>query len=156
MYGLLGIAQPDLYTTAGAFRMQNSERDIPRGSQYHNGRLIADPRNDEHKIVVQIHLLFERLHNRMHATKLGPTSEETSGGNLFAETKAQVQQIYRSLIIHDYLPRIVRTEQLQRVAQALKQGHTCYQRMTARCRAALAARHVPTAEVAAVAYLQAL
>jgi hypothetical protein len=61
VYGLLGVAQPDLYDDDGQFLYRTNEHgigiDIHRGDAYRERRLIADPRNDENKIIVQLHMV---------------------------------------------------------------------------------------------------
>ena len=133
VYGLLGTPQLSLFSDEGLFLLNMIDDDahnplppdIMRGAEHRNGRLIADPRNDENKLVVQVHMLFERLHNKIHGEavadfratqdpqapqamrdrevweKFGPTSSR------FADTKARIQRIYRRIVAFDYLPRIV-------------------------------------------------
>lgn len=146
VYGLLGVTQLDLFDEEGMFRLR-SNIDIIRNENVPDGRLIADFRNDENKIIVQLHILFERLHNKIHQNKPGTTREKGPGGIRFNETKAQVQRIYRNIIVNDYLPRIVRTEQLEDVANALKEGKTFYQKMTQRNRNALKKLGIPEDEI---------
>lgn len=38
---------------------------------------------------------------------------------MFEATKKAVVQAYRNIVVHDYLPRIVRTEQIKQVVQML-------------------------------------
>lgn len=143
VYGLLGAAQPNLYTDDGLFRLAEMSADvvagtdIVRGDQFREGRLIADPRNDENKIIVQIHVLFERLHNKIHAAAGGAAAERRPAGAVFAQTKNLVLRIYRQIVMHDYLPRIVQHQHLGRVVDALAAGTTLYQKMTKRNRQAL-------------------
>src|SRR5215203_3170460 len=70
VYGLGPTVQPYLYdwtdTAPGGTRLlvernRHGVDDLPRNAQ---GRaLIGDPRNDEHAIIAQLHLLFIRFHN---------------------------------------------------------------------------------------------
>jgi hypothetical protein len=136
VYGLLGTAQPDLFDAGGNFRLHNDE-DIMRGGAFKNSRLIADPRNDENKLITQIHILFEKLHNTIHATKSGAPSEIGPSGPIFLETKAEVVATYQRIILHDYIPRIVRAEQIDAVLEKLEHSETRYQAMNARNRALL-------------------
>lgn len=133
VYGVLGVTQPNLFDGRGLFRLKG--RDIERSRLFQNDRLIADPRNDENKLITQIHVLFERLHNKIHKPKIGrqPTGV---GSTAFDETRAQVVEIYRRIVLCDYLPRIVQKSHIALVIDALQGGKTFYQAMTARAAAA--------------------
>jgi hypothetical protein len=131
VYGLLGPAQPDLFTADGQFRI-DADGDILRGDAFRNRRLIADPRNDENKLIVQIHLLFEKLHNTIHGPKDGSADEKGPAGTVFLETKLAVQAAYRRIVLHDYLPRIVAPKQIDHVLRKLGRGKTAYQQMNRR------------------------
>jgi Animal haem peroxidase len=148
VYGLLGVAQPDLYTDDGLFRLEKDSkgvafdilRDEPgKVAKFRDGRLIADPRNDENKIVVQLQVLFERLHNKIHEGAGGTTEDRRPAGSVFLATKETVLQVYHNIVLHDYLPRIVRLDQMKQVVKALDEEKTFYQRMNKRNRQALVA-----------------
>ncbi|BDZ42279.1 hypothetical protein GCM10025865_15780 [Paraoerskovia sediminicola] len=146
VYGLLGTPQADLFDEHGMFRLVDTPDgpDLERGKQHANGRLIADPRNDENKLVVQVHMLFERLHNLLHQAHASEPPEQAGPtGPLFRQTKDAVVAAYQRIVIHDYLPRIVQAEHIDAVLAALADRTTCYQRMNARCRAALTGLGMP-------------
>lgn len=137
VYGLLGATQPDLFSPDGLFlwTVGGGQPDLRRGPQYRNGRLIADPRNDENKLVVQIHLLFERLHNKLHQAKVGGGADpEVSGpySPAFKATKKTVQQIYRQIVLFDYLPRIVSSDQIAQVLGKSATGQALFQKCNER------------------------
>lgn len=138
VYGLLGVAQPDLYSDDGLFLLGAGDKDILRGPAYRNGRLIADPRNDENKLIAQIHLLFQRLHNKVHQAKPVALGDKGPGGNVFADTKLQIQNAFRRIVLHDYLPRIVQKVHLDAVLAKLAAKETFYQAMNKRARKAFA------------------
>ena len=76
--------------------------DLPRNQQ---GRaLIGDPRNDEHVIISQLHLLFIRFHNAVvdHLGQGKRTEEE-----LFEQTRRIVRWHYQWIVVHEFLPKIV-------------------------------------------------
>lgn len=131
VYGLLGTGQPDLFTPDGQFRIDD-DGDIHRGDAFRHRRLIADPRNDENKLVVQVHLLFEKLHNKIHAGKSGANDTKGPTGRKFLATKRAVQAVYRRIVLHDYLPRIVAPGQIDEVLVHLAEGTTAYQKMNRR------------------------
>lgn len=79
------------------------DSDLPRNGE---GRaLIADPRNDEHLIISQLHAAFLRFHNimveRLHRER------HLEGMPLFEEAQRLVRWHYQWAVLHDYLPRIL-------------------------------------------------
>ena len=133
VYGLLGDDEPRLFDGQGFFLLgseprsnQQGSRDIQRNVDYADGRLIGDPRNDENKIIVQLHTLFMRLHNDIHQRKGG---NHPFGSDCFKETKQLVQKIYRQIVLCDYLPRIVQQDIINRVKASLEKGTSFYQKM---------------------------
>jgi heme peroxidase len=107
LYGRGPADQPYLYDADG-IRMLLGEpmtgnpfdpraRQIPRGP---NGRaLIGDPRNDENRIVAQLHAVFLRFHNKV-ADHLGKTAS-------FDEVRQQVRWHYQWMLVTDFLPAVV-------------------------------------------------
>jgi hypothetical protein len=76
--------------------------DLPRNQQ---GRaLIGDPRNDEHVIIAQLHLLFIRFHNAVvdHLRERGEPEE-----TLFDKAQRIVRWHYQWIVVHEYLPKVV-------------------------------------------------
>src|SRR5215469_10396096 len=110
LYGRGPDDQPYLYDT-DRIHMQLGERmsgnpfdpnacDLPRGP---NGRaLIGDPRNDENRIVAQLHAIFLRFHNQV-AGHLGKNVT-------FDAVRQQVRWHYQWMLVTDYLPTIVNNE----------------------------------------------
>ena len=75
---------------------------LPRGP---NGRaLIGDPRNDENRIVAQLHAVFLRFHNRV-VDHLGGKKQVS-----FPEAREQVRWHYQWMLVHDFLPAILDEE----------------------------------------------
>ena len=73
---------------------------LPRGP---NGRaLIGDPRNDENRIVAQLHAIFLRFHNRVVDT-LRDTNKHVS----FQHARDQVRWHYQWVLVKDFLPTIL-------------------------------------------------
>lgn len=145
VYGLLGAPQPELYdkdglfllyqpgagTTASSYVHDSSVvPDIWRGNGFRNKRLIADPRNDENKLIAQVHMLFQRLHNKIHAARADVPRAPTSAA--FKDTRRQVEQAYRRIVLFDYLPRIVQTEHIRAVLAKFQRQETLFQAMNAR------------------------
>ena len=72
---------------------------LPRGP---NGRaLIGDPRNDENRIVAQLHAIFLRFHNRVVDQLGGPQHVS------FSQARRQVQWHYQWIVVRDFLPTIL-------------------------------------------------
>jgi hypothetical protein len=79
--------------------------DLPR--QLDGTAVIADPRNDENKIVAQIHAAFIRAYNRLHAEK----------GN-YPEARIELYHTYQYIVLNDYLKRFVDPALVEQVRQA--------------------------------------
>ncbi len=78
---------------------------VPRGP---NGRaLIGDPRDDENRIVSQLHAIFLRFHNQV-ADHLGREAG-------FQQVREQVRWHYQWVLVTDFLPAIIEDETLRRV-----------------------------------------
>jgi hypothetical protein len=107
LYGRGPDDQPYLYADDGIHMLLGKPlsgnpfdpyaRDLPRGP---NGRaLIGDPRNDENRIVAQVHALFLRFHNQV-ADHLGKEAG-------FEVVRNQVRWHYQWMLVTDFLPKIV-------------------------------------------------
>src|SRR5215831_9008364 len=84
--------------------------DLPRGPN--NRALIGDPRNDENRIVAQLHAIFLRFHNKV-ADYL---AEHNPGGTVsFEEVRDQVRWHYQWMLVTDFLPKIINDDTYQRV-----------------------------------------
>ena len=80
---------------------------LPRGP---NGRaLIGDPRDDENRIVAQLHALFLRFHNKV-VDQLGGKKHVS-----FQEARQQVRWHYQWVLVNDFLPRILEEQTYQSV-----------------------------------------
>jgi hypothetical protein len=78
--------------------------DLPRNRR---GRaLIGDPRNDENRILSQLHLLFIRVHNRVVEHILGE-EPDIATDELFQRAQRLVRWHYQWIVAHDFLERIV-------------------------------------------------
>ena len=121
LYGRGPDDQPYLYDPDG-IRMLLGEpmsgnpfdpdaRQIPRGP---SGRaLIGDPRNDENRIVAQLHAIFLRFHNRVADYLARP---EQLGQNVsFEAVRQQVRWHYQWMLVKDFLPTVVNDETLRSI-----------------------------------------
>lgn len=82
--------------------------DLPRNTQ--NTAIIPDPRNDENLAVAQLHLAFLRFHNAV-VDRL--VAQGMPAEILFSEAERLVRWHYQWIVLHDFLPRIVRTDAIQ-------------------------------------------
>jgi hypothetical protein len=117
LYGRGPDDQPYMYKKDG-IRMLLGERmmgdpfdpgavQLPRGP---SGRaLIGDPRNDENRIVAQLHAIFLRFHNRV-VHKMGGRKHVS-----FREAREQVRWHYQWILVNDFLPRILEEQTYQSV-----------------------------------------
>jgi Animal haem peroxidase len=110
---------PDYLKTAGKKRfdvqrapldqsgeVEKKDQDCPRA-------MIGDKRNDENNIVVQIHALWQRFHNKIMVELAKPVEE---GGNkrpgitglgAFNSAQRKVRWHYQWVVLHDFVCRIV-------------------------------------------------
>ncbi|HEX8355489.1 MAG TPA: heme peroxidase family protein [Pyrinomonadaceae bacterium] len=83
--------------------------DLPRnpddGSENAKRAIIGDPRNDENLIVAQLHLAFLKFHNKV-VERLEATTK-LKKAKLFEEARKTVVQHYQSVVLHDFVPRLV-------------------------------------------------
>src|SRR5205823_955173 len=88
--------------------------DLQRGP---SGRaLIGDPRNDENRIVAQLHATIIRFHNQM-AALLGAHAT-------FEEIRNHVRWHYQWVVINDFLPTIINHATVQKVFPHLASGRS--------------------------------
>jgi Animal haem peroxidase len=76
--------------------------DLPRGPR--DRALIGDPRNDENRIVAQLHAIFLRFHNEVVRTLGG------KGHVSFKEVRDQVRWHYQWVLVDDFLRTILNEE----------------------------------------------
>ena len=110
LYGRGPGDQPYMYKPDGKHmllgeRMSGNPYDpgscqIPRGPD--DRALIGDPRNDENRIVAQLHAVFLRFHNQV-AKHLG-------GKASFDEVRQQVRWHYQWMLVTDFLPTVINNE----------------------------------------------
>lgn len=81
---------------------------LPRGP---SGRaLIGDPRNDENRIVAQLHATMLRFHNRM-VDHLREAKPDTT----FDEVRQQVRWHYQWALVTDFLPTVINSTSVKEV-----------------------------------------
>jgi hypothetical protein len=89
---------------------------------------IFDPRNDENQIILQIHILLMRVHNRLlrHAYQNGQFDPKDSAAvdKAAGVVKAEVVASWQSMLLNDYLPRVCDPDILKQVLEQIQlPGH---------------------------------
>jgi hypothetical protein len=94
--------------------IRNEDQDCPRA-------VIGDKRNDENNIVVQIHALWQRFHNKIMFDLAKPTTTEgneragITGLGAFNTAQRLVRWHYQWVALHDFVRRIVGDEMFDAV-----------------------------------------
>ncbi len=125
VYGRGPDLQPELYTTSSKGNAQgggqgtpfylvlgsvagSKETDLPRAAD--GTAKIADPRNDQHIILSQLHLAFLRLHNRvLRAFAEGRKPDQAA----FDRTREAIVRTYQYLLWNDFVARLVQLDAWQ-------------------------------------------
>ncbi len=108
-------------TVAEGYVQETFLNDLPRagyGRKYPTKALIADPRNDDNLATAQMHVALARFHNRVvdalqRHSKFLPGCPEPDHGEgcphqkLFECARREVVQHFQSIILSDFLPRIL-------------------------------------------------
>ncbi len=113
IYGRGPDDQPYMYNTDGktfllgkpinAGQTKVGATDLPRNGANPARALIGDPRNDENTIVSQLQGLFHRFHNR---------TVQDQPNTKFEHIQKLVRFHYQYVVLHDFLPRIVKASVL--------------------------------------------
>ena len=113
VYGGGPAASPQLYQSDGMHMKlglpltggnDSGAVDLPRER---NGQaLLGDPRNDENRIVAQLHSVFLRFHNLI-VDRLRRAHGDWSSTRVFEEARRQVRMHYQWAVIFDFVPTIV-------------------------------------------------
>ena len=90
---------------------KGDRNDLPRTKFPDTDRaeLIGDPRNDANLIVSQMHVAFLHAHNN-----LMDNEPATDPGTRFAGARTKLVQLYQTIIVEDYLTRLIHPDVLHR------------------------------------------
>lgn len=91
--------------------MAGTARDLPRidsskgfadmrGVAGRSEPIVADPRNDDHLVLSQLHCLFLQLHNRMADVLL---ARGLASDSVFTTVRRFITRCFRHAVLHDYL-----------------------------------------------------
>ncbi|MGF1538155.1 MAG: heme peroxidase family protein [Elainellaceae cyanobacterium] len=97
------------------------ENDLPRTPD--KKAVIGDGRNDENLAVSQTHLAFIKFHNKK-VDEIAGTQPGLQGTDLFKAAQKEVILHYQSIILHDFLPRIIEPEVLKDVLNSGRKFYT--------------------------------
>ncbi len=101
---------------------QSLPHDLFRNAE--GAAVIADERNDENVVIAQLHLAFQRFHNKVLDGLAAGTVASAGGDTPFEQARRLVRWHYQWIVWEDFLPRIVDPAVLQRVR---KEGRKHYQ-----------------------------
>ena len=71
------------------------------------GRIIADPRNDQTLIILQLHMAMQKFHNRLVDDM---RSYRVPRSAVFESARRLARWHYQWIVIHEFLPAIVGTD----------------------------------------------
>lgn len=95
--------------------MARATRDLPRidsskgfadmrGLAGRSEPIMADPRNDDHLVLSQLHCLFLQLHNRMADVLL---DRGLAADSVFSTVRRFITRCFRHAVLHDYLRHVM-------------------------------------------------
>jgi len=104
LYGEGPVGEPYLYRRDDPAKLLTSADGTDLARNHEGLALIADPRNDVHVYMTQLHLLFIKMHNllvdRLREDKVGET-------DLFDMARRSAAWHFQWIVLHDFLPRLV-------------------------------------------------
>jgi hypothetical protein len=103
LYGTGPLDQPYLYDRVHL--VLGGTCTVPDLPRLNTRAIIGDPRNDEHLLIAQLHLLFLRFHNAV--VDYVRETRRLEGDALFAEAQRVVRWHYQWIVLHDLLDRIL-------------------------------------------------
>jgi hypothetical protein len=118
VYGDGPDAQPFMYDQDGIKLLHRDLKpsggpDAPAGQDLTRNQfdraIIGDKRNDENSIVCQLQLAFIKYHNAVVDALAKAPAKWSVPGNVFASARNEVRWTYQSLVVQDFLKRIVRS-----------------------------------------------
>jgi hypothetical protein len=106
VYGRGPADQPYLYSRHDPAKLlAGPGDDVPRNPE--GVALVADPRNDVHQPIAQLHLAFLRAHGRI-VDRL--RADGTPEAALFEEAQRSLRWHFQWILLHDFLPTLVGPE----------------------------------------------
>ena len=106
--------------------MQDTVWDVPRaGDPEEDGdppkgtAIIADPRNDQTLIVLQLHVAMQKFHNRLVDV---PRMQGVPRSAVFESARRMARWHYQWIVTHQFLPAIVGTTMMGSIYQETSKG----------------------------------
>ncbi len=124
----VGLTSPTPVGPPGGPIPGGTPNDLPRKSDTDPTAIIGDGRNDENLAVAQTHVAFLKFHNKIVDEIQASTG--LSGQALFDAARKEVVLHYQSIVMTDFLPRIMEQGVLQDV---LINGRKFYKDDLAQC-----------------------
>jgi hypothetical protein len=85
---------------------------------------IFDPRNDENQLILQVHILLMRVHNKLLKQLYGQRTldphKHADAKKAFAMIKSEVISNWQSVLLNDYLPRVCEADTLSYVLDQIQ------------------------------------
>jgi hypothetical protein len=106
VYGFGPEGSPHLYDPARHDRLAVHENGYDLARSPGGVALIGDPRNDENIFISQLHLMFHRLHNRLHDERVSQTDIAETGWSRFAAAQRETRYHYQWVVLFDFLKRL--------------------------------------------------
>lgn len=105
------------YTDIRGVPVSGEVYDVPRDAA--GKAVIADPRNDQTLVVLQLHVAMQRFHNELvdHVRATG-----VPGAEVFESARRLARWHYQWVVTHDFLPAIVGQAMTDSVYQEVKAG----------------------------------
>ena len=106
------------------FDLNRTEMSLPAGPVPHRPPAftahIFDGRNDENQLILQIHILLERVHNKLVESNALNTAGE-SKAEVIAAVRTEVVANWQTVVLQDYLPRVIEAGTLTDVLSQIRQ-----------------------------------
>jgi Animal haem peroxidase len=106
VYGLGFNGAPYMYEPNGKLVIDPATGDLPRAAN--DRAIIGDPRNDENSIVCQVQRGFINFHNKVVDRLIA--SGTKPGVDAWTAARREVQWTYQTVILNDYLVRIIQDD----------------------------------------------
>ena len=106
VYGSGPKDQPYLYEPDGVRLVVGGDGTVADLPRLDDRAVIGDPRNDEHLIIAQLHLLFIQFHNAVVAGLPG----DLSGEERLRAAQRTVRRHYQWIVLHELLDHVLGTD----------------------------------------------
>lgn len=117
LYGDGPAGAPYLFSRRDPASLLEGDEDLPRNQE--GTALVADPRQDVHVLISQMHLGMIRAHNRL-VVRL--RADGVSGPDVFAAARRALTWHYQWVVAHDFLPATIGAERTDRLLRRPRAG----------------------------------